>query len=148
MSIANDFGHAWRWLARSPAFSAVAILTLGVGIGAVVAIFSVLERVALRPLPYPDADRLVWIESRVPASNPNEVWGLSEAGYFLIQQESRTLEALGATSGVWTQVSVTLSGEHGADRVAAAQVSASMLPLVGPRGCRSTGQRARTDARP
>src|SRR2546423_1704925 len=55
----DDFGYALRLVLKSPAFSAVAILTLALGIGANTAIFSVVEGTLLRPLPFPEADRLV-----------------------------------------------------------------------------------------
>src|SRR3982751_4378568 len=55
----GDFKYALRCLAKSPGFSAVAIVTLALGIGANTAIFSVVEGTLLRPLPFPNADRLV-----------------------------------------------------------------------------------------
>ena len=62
--LARDARYAVRVLRRSPSFSVVAVLTLALGIGATTAIFSVLDAVVLRPLPYPDADRLVAIGTR------------------------------------------------------------------------------------
>src|SRR4029079_15624419 len=55
----RDFGHAVRSLRRAPGFSLVAILTLGLGLGANAAIFGVLDAAILRPLPYPDDGRIV-----------------------------------------------------------------------------------------
>ena len=59
MSFLRDLRYGVRLLARAPGFAAAAILTLGLGIGAATAVFSVVEGVLLRPLPYPDADRIV-----------------------------------------------------------------------------------------
>jgi putative ABC transport system permease protein len=62
----RDVRHALRMLARTPAFSLIAILTFAVGIGANTAVFSVVNGVLLRPLPYPDSDRItmVWVDNR------------------------------------------------------------------------------------
>src|SRR6185295_10146010 len=65
----RDLSHGARSLARNPGFAAVAMITLALGIGANTAIFSVISAVLLRPLPYPDADRLVQVFAP-PSTNP------------------------------------------------------------------------------
>src|SRR5258708_26219963 len=59
--ILQDIRFGWRLLWRSPGFTVAAVLALALGVGATTAIFSVLDRVVLRPLPYPDADRLTMV---------------------------------------------------------------------------------------
>ena len=96
-SIWKDLLYAVRILAKKPVFTAVAVLSLAVGIGANTAIFSVVNAVLLQPLPYPHADRLavVWSElgheGRAPASGPELV---------SLQQRSRLF---GEFAGIWVQ---------------------------------------------
>ena len=57
----HDIRFGWRLLRRSPGFTTAAVLALGLGIGATTAVFTLLDRVVLRPLPYPDPDRLTMV---------------------------------------------------------------------------------------
>src|SRR3954451_1337964 len=64
----NDLGHARRTLARRPAFAFAAAATLSIGIGATTAIYTIADAALLAPLPYPDADRLLFVSSGFPGA--------------------------------------------------------------------------------
>src|ERR671931_2958677 len=70
----NDLKFAFRQLLKNPGFTAVAVLTLALGIGANTAIFSVINAVVLRPLPFPDADRLVMIQTIHESEGRSQRW--------------------------------------------------------------------------
>lgn len=128
----HNLRYALRSLRRSPGFTAVAVLVLALGIGATTAIFALLDSVALRPLGFPDAERLVWIESPVPGVGGSQraAWGLSPAGYFHLRDENRTLDALGVYAGAFGATQSTITGAGEPRRVASAVVSASLFDVL------------------
>jgi predicted permease len=74
-NLGRDVSYAMRQLRRSPGFAVTAVLTLALGIGAVAAMYSVLDAVVLRPLPYKNADRIVWIKTKAAAGyQQSESW--------------------------------------------------------------------------
>lgn len=121
-----SFRHAARSLRKSPGFAAVAVLTLGIGIGATTAIFALLHTVVISPLPYADASRLVHVGHPVPGLNPDWKWGVSEAGFFHFLDHNQSFESLGA----YTATSFTVSGDGMAEQVPAAAVSASLFDVL------------------
>lgn len=125
----NDLRHAARQLTKHPAYTATAVLTLGLGIGGSTAIFAALERVVLDPLPYPNAERLVRLRSAVPGVGPGTEWDVSEGAWWFFGRDSRTLTELGA----YRQGGTTVDGPDGAQRVQAAFVTASTLRMLGAR---------------
>jgi predicted permease len=126
-ALARDFGHALRGLLHRPAFAVVVVLTLGLGIGATTAIYSLLDTVVLRPLPYPNAGRLVYIEHPVPGVSANARWRMSVAGFFFFRRNSQAFEDI----GVFSKSEASLVTPDRAERVRAAMVGASFFDVVG-----------------
>ncbi len=119
----QDVRYGARMLRRSPGFLAVAVLTLAVGIGANTAIFSVVNAVLLRPLPYPDADRLAIVlvgvgnATRAPAS---------QFQLFQIRQRTKEFEQVG---GIWVTNGV-IPGDGEPEQVKVGFVTTNFLPLL------------------
>src|SRR5438046_10603049 len=85
---------ALRQLIKNPAFSAVAIITLALGIGANTAIFSIVNAVLLRPLPYPNADRFMVLSE---SSGPGEDYSVALPDYFDWRNDNKVFEHLSCT---------------------------------------------------
>jgi len=128
-ALARDFGQALRGILLRPAFAAVVVLTLGLGIGATTAIYALLDAVVLRPLPYPNAARLVYIEHPVPGVETNAKWRMSQAGYFFFRKNSKALEDI----ALYNKSEASLVTSDEAERVRAAAVSGNFFEVVGAR---------------
>jgi predicted permease len=115
-----------RRLARAPTFTAITLVTLAVGIGANTAIFTVLDRVLLRPLPYPGADRLVGVWHAAPALNIADL-NMSPSNYFVYREQNRSFEDV----GVYQQDSYSVTGLAEPEQVRALDVTDAVLPLLG-----------------
>src|SRR5690348_3706783 len=89
----NLLRFAFRQVMNNPAFSAIAILTLALGIGANTAIFSIVNAVLLRPLPYPDADRIMVLNE---SSGPGQNYAVALPDYFDWQKDNTVFEHLAA----------------------------------------------------
>ncbi|HLY66168.1 MAG TPA: ABC transporter permease, partial [Chloroflexota bacterium] len=94
-SFRQDFRFALRQLRKSPGFTVVAVLTLGLGIGAATAMFSVIYATVLRPLPFPEPDRILYVETHAAAAY---VQPSSWLGYLDERQQTQTFAALAAFS--------------------------------------------------
>jgi putative ABC transport system permease protein len=121
--VARDVKHAARGLWRSPGFSLAVILTLALGIGGNTAVFSVVDQLLLRPLPYPDGDQLVMVEE----SRGLNSLDVSPANWLDWQRESRTFRRFAA----WRPWGFTLAGAGEPRLVFAQQVSSEFFPLLG-----------------
>ena len=106
----SQLRQMFRRLGRAPAFTVVAVLTLALGIGANVAIFSVLDAVLLKPLPYPQPERLIGLWQRAPSIDlgAGDI-NMSPSLYFTYLEENHTFQSLGIYTG--NSVSVTGMGE-------------------------------------
>ena len=125
-SFLADIRYGLRGLARSSGFALVAVATLALGVGSTVAIFSVVDAVLLKPLPYREPDRLVRLGSFHPAKNANGI-GVSYMDFRDWQARARSFEGLGA--GLFSPV--VLGASEGAMRVDAAWISTEVLPALG-----------------
>ena len=126
-AIARDTRHMARGLAASPGFALTVVLTLAIGIGANTAIFSVVDQLLLRPLPYPDGDRLVAVNETFRDMPNVAEHSVSPANWLDWQRESRTMRSLAA----WRTSTYTLTGIGAPARVNAQLVSAEFFPLLG-----------------
>nr|MBA3318217.1 ABC transporter permease [Gemmatimonadales bacterium] len=120
----RDLRYALRQLGRSPVFTAIAVLTLGLGIGANTAIFSVVNAVLLRPLPYEDPARLVRIEEVRPDGSPNTV---SYPNFIDWHKEAGAFQSL----ALFRNLDFNLAGDAEPVRVAGALVSADFFRTLG-----------------
>ena len=123
----GDIRYALRFLRRNPGFAAIATLTLAFGIGGNTAIFTMVDAIALRSLPYRQADRLMAIETRKAGQPEVEPW-TSALDFADLRQGARSLSAMAGVSPIW---SVVLTGRGAAERLETLYVSASFFPLLG-----------------
>ena len=124
-----DLKFAFRQLRKSPGFAATAILMLAFGIGATTAIFSIVEGVLLRPLPFPDPDRLVVLADKLQGA---DVGGNGEAGVTVpdIRAYSRDTHSFTALGG-YQYAGFELSGNGDPAQVNAARMSGGVFSALG-----------------
>ena len=124
--IAQDFRYALRVLAKQPVFTLIAVLTLALGIGANTAIFSIINSVLLRPLPYPNADQIMVLNE---TSGPGQDFSVALPDYFDWQKDNSVFAHLAVTH----KESRNLSGIPGrqAERVSCASVTGNFFNVIG-----------------
>ncbi|MEO8368124.1 MAG: ABC transporter permease [Candidatus Solibacter sp.] len=123
----HDLRFALRFFARNPAFSAIATLTLAFGIGGNTAIFTMVDALVLRGLPYPAPERLVAIETRKAQQPEIDPW-TSAPDFFDMRAQAKSFSAMAALSPVWN---VVLTGRGRAEQLDALYVSAEFFPMLG-----------------
>ncbi|MBZ5538713.1 MAG: ABC transporter permease [Acidobacteriia bacterium] len=122
-TLLQDLRYGLRLLAKSPGFTAIAILALALGIGANCAIFSVVNAVLLRPLPYRESDRLMFLSEREP-----QLEGMSIAypNFTDWREQNTVFEKI----AVFRRQSYNLTGSGDPERLIGGQVSADLFPIL------------------
>lgn len=123
----QDFRLGIKLLRKSPGFTAAAILTLALGIGATSAIFSVLHSIVLRPLPFPNPEQLVWVQEvnqrdrriRPPSVEVHQAW----------REQSDVVTSVGA--GITGGVDMSVTGPGGASRISLVAIALNTLAVLG-----------------
>jgi hypothetical protein len=127
-TVLSDLRFAARLLRKNPGFSAIAIATLALGIGANTAIFSVVDTVILRPLAYPEADRLHVIHEVVPRfSHLAPLIPVNAMHFREWRKKTHSFDQLALLGGV----TFNLTGGGEPERIPAARVSPNLFPLLG-----------------
>ena len=122
----HDVIYALRNIRKSPGYALVTILTLALGIGANTAIFSVVNGVILKPLPFPDPDRLVFITSQFPTLGFDQFW-VSAPEFIEFRDRNKSFEGVGA----YTAGAVNLGAPDQPRRVNSAAITSELMPVLG-----------------
>lgn len=125
-STSRDIRLALRGVRRNPAFAALTVLTLALGIGATAAVFSVVNGVLLKPLPFHEPENLVGVWHSALGWGVSRWMPQSAATYFTYREESRVFEDI----GIWNNTQVSITGLDQPERVTALLVTDGTLPLL------------------
>ncbi len=125
-SFKKQLKQVLRRLSRAPMFTAVTLITLAAGVGANIVVFSVLESVLLKPLPYPKAAELVSVSHAAPGINVKELVA-SPSTYFIYREQKRTFQDI----GLYTGDSASVTGTAEPEQVRALRVTDGILPILG-----------------
>src|SRR6185369_9731286 len=119
----QDLRFGMRALGKNPGFTLVAVLTLALGIGATTAIFSVAYAVVLRPLPFPESERLVTIWTQAPQADR---LGMAAANHRDLEAQATGFEGIALYRGL---ANYNLTGGGEPERLFASQIAANFFPL-------------------
>jgi len=127
--LAQDLRYALRTLRQRPGFAAVALLTLALGIGATTAMFTVIDGVLLKPLHFPDPDRLVTLNEQTKGITDyrwGDLWAYSYPNFLDCKHESRSLDM-----SAWRYNGGTMSAPGEAEHVEGVEISSELFPVLG-----------------
>jgi hypothetical protein len=119
----QDIRYGARMLLKNPGVTIIVIVALAVGIGANTAIFSVVNSVLLRPLPYEESERLIFLNEKSPAQ---EGMSISYPNFIDWRNQNQTFEKM----GVWNRANYNLTGSGQPERVVTGQVSADLFAVL------------------
>jgi predicted permease len=122
----NQLKQVFRRLARAPMFTAVTLITLAAGVGANTVVFSVLEGVLLRPLPYAHEENLVGVWQTAPGLNIRDL-NIAPSTYFIFREQNQSFLDLGA----YQYDSVSITGVAEPEQIPALRMTDGTLPLLG-----------------
>src|SRR5947209_5164859 len=125
-SLWTDLRYALRTFRRTPMFTAVATITLALGIGATTAMFTLVNSILLRPLPYPESERIVRIIQSYPEKGL-DTWGLNQQNIALYRDRSTDFVAFAA----YRSGSVTTRGASGPQRLPIIRVTSEFFRVIG-----------------
>ena len=125
----RDLRHAWRALRRTPGFLVTSVVTLGLAIGAVTGMFNVVNTVILRPLPFPDSDRLVLVQGTAPGSDLPERFAVGPEFYVHYKERSKLIDGAFIFGGGTS----TFRTENRVERIEMAWPSNEMYATLGVR---------------
>ena len=121
----QDLRYAARVFCNQPAFVAAAVLTLALGIGATTGILSVVNGVLIKPLPFPESDRLIALVHQAPGANQYEL-AASPAIYFTYRENNKTFESI----ALWNSNTASVTGAGNPEEVRRLQSTHELLPLL------------------
>jgi len=124
--VSDQLRQAFRRLLRAPLFTTITLTTLAVGIGANTVVFSVVQSVLLKPLPYPHSDRLIGVWSKAPAIHIPKL-NMAAFLYFIDREQNKTLQDI----GMYDYNDFSLTGGVQPERVHGMEVTDGTLPLMG-----------------
>jgi putative ABC transport system permease protein len=130
LPVGRDVRHGVRLLLHSPGFTVVALAALALGMGAASAIFSVVDAVLLKPLPFPHPERLLVIWEKNPAQNKFKLMVAAD-NFLEWRRESRSLETMAAFQDVHVNLTEGPNGHIDPEELSAERISAGLLPLLG-----------------
>ena len=125
-TLAKDARYALRGLRQSPGFTTVAVLSLALGIGAATAVFSVVNAILLRPLPYAEPERVITVGLTDPNSKDSD-FAISAPLFEIFRREAGSLE----DASLFIDWNFSLAGEGEPERIPSARVSASLFHVLG-----------------